>query len=832
MEGVIAGFQELVPWLFPVTDSAVVTKDSYLLGTFEILGLDIDSVDDGYVDAIYSRLDRLYCALNTMHESVIWLTMMRYPSSSLRREYFRNIGSQELFNLHRRNMEQYAKFRMRSFITIGIGPVRGAEKFLVNVGNLVQEGNSLFGAIWHSLRASMSSRYAFAYKHEQLLRGVEDLEQMLLHVESQVPELGLRRLRGKEFFGFLRAFVSDVNTPDDVLELDIENSVQFLDAKLPDAEVVVGGDVMRLGGKYLAALSLKEWPEVTTPDLVRAVMMEPSELVFSFAFRMLPFEEGKKTLLRIRQYAEVTQFRLISYLMAMFRGEGEPPEHRADALARQDAQEAIAAEQAHAARDIGIGYGNLTVVVYGRSEEDVQDRALRLRKRLSLYAPGVVQERVHLVSAYSAILPGQIYEPVRWSLLTSRNLSDATWFLLPYGGEEYNEHFSKQLKEPSPCLAVLPTEWQTKYHFNFHERTSLGHSLVIGPARSGKSVMVNFLLSQFLKYSPCNVIIFDKDKSCKINTMLHGGTYYEVNVEHPIAMNPMALVRDQRHHSFLVEWVVTLLRIRGHVATSEEIKKIQSALEELKASGAEEQHRLLYFVHLLPSVLRSHLELYVEDGQYGYMFDNPVDEFSLHDMTCIEMGDLMRIPAIAVPFMDYAFYRIMDMLEANRAAGARANPTLIYLEECWFLLENEYFAERVRDWLKTLAKMNAAVIMTTQSMDDMVTANPKVFSAIRDNIPTKILLPNPKAKTETARKVYRDYFGVDDYCIGRIVDAIPNRDYLVVKSDHVKMLWYRFTKDQLLYLRSDSAALSIFEEEYAKGPGWEGRYKRRVLEEL
>lgn len=819
---------ELVPWLYPVTDAIVATKASALMATHEIRGLDIDSVNLDHIDHIVERLDDVYHALNSI-PGWVWITVRKYRNQDIPDQRFANPGAQALYQIHRQNLAAYAPYRMRSYLTVAIEPTKGMGRLFTNVGDRLKEGEGFFPALWHSLRGFWSSKYAFAYKRDQIMAACNELEHMLDSAFAMIPELGLRRLRGPEFFGFLRSLVSDRMTPDDPLPLD-EESLLFLDTRLPDATLEVGQNIIRLGDKYAAALSIKEWPAMTTPAIVRTLMAEDAEITFSFAFRMLNPEEARKTLLRIRQFAEIAQYRLIDYILALRHG-GTPPDRKATSARKQDVREAYAALDDFDSGNIAIGYANMTILAYADTPEQCNTVINGIRKRLAILMPGVVREDLHLASAFAATLPGQIDEPVRWILATSRNLSDATWFLLPETGQPENRHLAEQLREPAPCLATLPTEWRTPYHFNFHEG-GLGHAMIIGPAGAGKSVMANFLISQWLKYEPCHVVIFDKDKSCYITTLMHGGTHYTIDPDTPMKLNPLHLIADKRHHPFLVDWVVSLIEMRGYQCTTADVKAVAEAIEELHANEAPEHHRLIYLQAQLPSDLKIHLDPYLQSGQYGHLFDNEEDAFSVATITCIEMGDLLRTPYAATPFLEYAFYRITDMLEQGRSAGARPAPTLIYLEECWFVLENPRFAARIKDWLKTLRKLNAILVMTTQSMDDMVAADPKIFAAIRDNIPTKILLPNYNARTESLRKLYRDMFAIPEHYVDRIASAVRNRDYLIVKPNHAKMVWYRFTPEQLAWLRSDSAALSIFEQERQRGPGWEQRYLKRVVEEL
>jgi hypothetical protein len=70
-------------------------------------------------------------------------------------------------------------------------------------------------------------------------------------------------------------------------------------------------------------------------------------------------------------------------------------------------------------------------------------------------------------------------------------------------------------------------------------------------------------------------------------------------------------------------------------------------------------------------------------------------------------------------------------------------PTLIVLDEAWVLLANGAFGAKIEEWLRTLRKKNAAMVLATQSLTEV--ANSPVRDVILESCPTKILLPNPEA---------------------------------------------------------------------------------------
>jgi type IV secretion system protein VirB4 len=119
-----------------------------------------------------------------------------------------------------------------------------------------------------------------------------------------------------------------------------------------------------------------------------------------------------------------------------------------------------------------------------------------------------------------------------------------------------------------------------------------------------------------------------------------------------------------------------------------------------------------------------------------------------------------------VPILLYLFHRIEQRLDGR--------PTLLVLDEAWTFIDNSLFAEKIRDWLKTLRKKNAAVVFATQSVSDVL-AKP-ITAAILESCLTKIFLPNPEARSQNSSAAYRQ-IGLSDRQIEILSYAIPKRQY-------------------------------------------------------
>jgi type IV secretory pathway VirB4 component len=103
-------------------------------------------------------------------------------------------------------------------------------------------------------------------------------------------------------------------------------------------------------------------------------------------------------------------------------------------------------------------------------------------------------------------------------------------------------------------------------------------------------------------------------------------------------------------------------------------------------------------------------------------------------------------------------------------------PTLVILDEAWVYLKHELFRNKVKDWLKTMRRKNACVVLATQSISDVI--NSPIRDVVLESCPTKILLPNAEAGNVNSRDFYRQ-LGLNSREISIIQTAIPKRQYYV-----------------------------------------------------
>jgi type IV secretion system protein VirB4 len=318
-------------------------------------------------------------------------------------------------------------------------------------------------------------------------------------------------------------------------------------------------------------------------------------------------------------------------------------------------------------------------------------------------------------------------------------------------GPTRNDWLSDKAGKEMPPLTCLPTRHLTAQRVDMHEPGGNGHLFVIGPIGAGKSVFLNFLMSQAGRHNPRR-IRFDKDRSTRITTQLGGGQFIDVTGKFATATrcNPLSLLGEAENHAYVTEWLILAIEDEdGFRLTPTQKQDIFDAVQIL-AGYSREQWTLSFFATLIHADLRERLQLWMKGGQYGDFFDNVDDAFQISDDLTIEMGELLiNYERAAVLFLDYAFFRISKSMDGQRF-------TLIEIEEAGFFFKYERFYRRLETWLTTIRKLNGAVWMATQSLRQI--SRIADFEVLKETIANFIYLPNSLANT--SKNLYCDTFEI------------------------------------------------------------------------
>lgn len=815
----------LVPWMSFVRPNVVLNKDGSVMAAFEYSGIDIEGHEQYEIDQVSAVIEQ--ASLSFREGFTVWSVVNRtrnftYPGGtppSAVGEYINDAWKAQV--------ESFSQLQNRYFLFVALDAPKGSNAFLDRLWAFQKEEGLPFGkAFVAALQAHLTKRNQFAYEASRMDQQLTTLEDAISNFMSGATTITLKRL---ELDSYLSALFARCNPPyAGAMQKRVEYQPDlFLNSYLtahsvsrPDMRTLAFNGVK---DSYCSALSVKSWPQSTRPGMFDALLCVPGEIVLSQAFRFTAKAESEAYISTMQRFHDNAKKSVMQHLR-----ERVSDAEAADPTAGDEGRILLAADAAAAQAEITalgrvFGYHNLTVLCYGDTPTEAQNVAKEAYRALADKNIVAISEQEGLLSAWAGTMPGQWAATQRWLMISNANFADIMPLRMVKTGDPIGKHLTNHAGpgivrvEPAPCVTVFPTRYQTPFYLNFHQG-DVAHTLVVGPTGTGKSIFVNFLLSQFQKYQPSRTIIFDKNLSCRNATLLQDGVYINVGADQgevsaPIKLNPLSRLSEMRERTFVRDWLPTLLTRSGEPPlTTDDMNSIWDAVQSMQGL---EKPRLSSLSNQLPSRLSARLADWIGDGPLAHYYDNEEDEFTLDKFTGFEMGRLLDNDRVAASFLDYAFHRIEASLDGT--------PTLIYLEEAKFLLDNPQFATRLDEWLRTFRKLNTFVVMATQSLNEL--QDSKLFTTIIDSMQNKIFLPNANAFAN--ERLYVDKFGLNASQLNTIRIAVPKRNYLIVQPGISRLVEMPLPQSVINCLRSDTKANKIFDSHYARrdrNPDWQADF--------
>jgi type IV secretion system protein VirB4 len=419
-------------------------------------------------------------------------------------------------------------------------------------------------------------------------------------------------------------------------------------------------------------------------------------------------------------------------------------------------------------------------------------------------------EGINGMEAFLGSLPGHGYENVRKALINTLNLAHIVPLTNEWAGEPYNpspeiaKHYRAEgIFTSPPALLQATSAGCTPFRLNIHV-SDLGHTLVLGPSGSGKSTLLALIVSQFERYKNARIFCFDKGYSMYPLCMaLEDSAHYDLGSdERSLSFCPLAEIDTVADQGAAAEWLESMLILQGGEITPTRRAAISDALKILAsstASRAEETENdpakgncptsgrtITDFLATLQDEELREIFGYYSLGHPGEMLDGMDNEIRYAKTTVFELEHLFNMDKkIVVPVFVHIFRqiekRILSGYEKNEKTeknGENKNsgcPSLIVIDEAWLALSNPIFAEKIKEWLKVLRKNNCAVILATQSLNDIV--NSPIMDAVLDSCETRILLPNPNALSDGMKELYMKHLALSEHQVNLIARAEKKREY-------------------------------------------------------
>jgi type IV secretion/conjugal transfer VirB4 family ATPase len=811
---------ELLPWMALWDEATVATVDEGMLALYEYDGVDAEGKSSEEVSAAVHAFEH---AFDTFGSGVtVWTYMDRVRSKRYPEGQFRDPVAHFIDATWKKRVTDWQFENHYSLAVHQRSRVGSLGLFDIMDVMVKEEGLGLVKAFARAVQSRLSLQARRTVDSRRMHATFKALHERLGSMEAGLLSFGLRRLTGARLLAALANRCSPATPRRE--SVAVPAVPMFLNSLLASDSIEREIDSMVFcngNERHVGVISLKGWagrPHAMIGQLDDLSSL-PGELTVAHAFRFLDRDVAEKTIEGVEKYNLAKSVPFLARLVATLT-DRPPTKFNSGRLAL--AEEAKSAREDMYLHNRSFGYHNLTVVVYGDTHEQMFDLRRQVLETLgrSQYIGHV--ERLHQLAAFTQTLPGQWQASARWNFISYGNAADIVPLRTLWSGPLRVNHLEKELQRGFPALASIPTTAGTPCFVDLWQ-IGLGHLKIVGPARMGKSILSNFLLSQFRKYEPCRTICIDKDYSCLVPTLLQDGTHVDLNQTSAarFKMAPLGLLADAKHHTFLVQWVIDLIESgRALQVTPQEVDRIAEGIRGLADLKDPRHWRLGKLSASLGPDLGQYLGRWVDGGPDGEWFDNPVKDLLTGHHITFECKDLFNTPVVAEQAMSYLFYLTELMLDDT--------PTIVSIEETWFFLDKPKFAARIDNFIRTLGKRNGAVWIVVQGMQEIERSS--IRDSILANIPNSVYLPDPNVMQNTV--AYRDTAGLRMEELNMIQAAHPKKHYYLKTPNYSRMLRLALPPEIVVCLESGSRARHAVQRWHDIGDGvedWRDGYFKEML---
>jgi len=828
----VRSLADLLPWFGLLVEGVALCKNGSLLAGFAYEGSDIEGVLD---DDVNRRIDLLQMSLRQLTDRITIHSVQRrrftndYPYA----EFVNPVAAMIDREWGESTLEVPNAVLEHRFYLSYRYPNK-TEAIFEQLRSEIEQSTSPFKAIATVAKRRISESSAIAAVRGQLGEIFEEFNNVLKSFAKDMTDtLGFVRLSSDDLLGDLFCSANLASAPGPVRAPTRD---PHLDTRLAADEILRQNRLLEFRGPsrstFVAGLSTTGMPPEAYSVHLDQLMAAPCEYILVQTFRFIDKFNAEKAIQSAESFYRTEVKSASVRVFESLTGIESQKVNTGNLALADDAQQALVESTA---QDLTFGYYNMTVLALGNTKAEAERAADMLSSTLRASGYVMTREELGLMSAFMGTLPGNEGVQLRKYLASTANISDLAPIRTISRGEPYHGLFSRLHQKDLPAHVRFRTPYGIPYDFNCHAE-DLGHTVVIGGAGSGKSTFLSLLIAEFQKFFPCQTYIFDKDHSIALLSTLLGGV--NIDMVSPgktgARCNPVLRMLRDGDDRALLTWIGVLFASGGKRLSPEELEIVNTVIQSLKSLGETHWTLGLFYatlagrsrdlaLQIAPYVDRSHDEGSYTRGAYSEYFDNEEDTFSLQSIVCMETGKLLQTPEVAAPFMDYAFYCIEKKLDGK-------TPTMIYIEEAWYMLANPIFEEKINDWLRTFRKKRAFVLFATQSPDEFTKL--KAWPAFVANVPTRIFLPALNDSISVTGEIYKALFNLNDAQLELLATALPKRDYLLTKPGLTRLVQARMphvlvaineatTRQDLREAAHDASRMG--------DPNWITKYFKEVL---
>ncbi|MFN7039189.1 MAG: hypothetical protein ACK4OM_06475 [Alphaproteobacteria bacterium] len=574
--------------------------------------------------------------------------------------------------------------------------------------------------VYRNLEFSISNfkqfLYSFSYYHqkkhyekefEKLHSDLNDLTNNILDSLSKYGAQKLTIVEDEEgpYSEQLEFFGKIIHLSDNRMPMPLVNLSKYLSSH----KMAFGNTSFEIKGdeekKFGAILSVKEYHELSLKELDKFLQL-PQEMVIS---QSVNFTNSKKIFKKFNYQNYIlnvsgdTEFAKLSGLEEVLNGDNGLTD---------------------------FGNSQSTIMLIDKTLAGLEEQVSRSVKILSNLGMMIIREDLNLENCFWSQLPANFKFLVRNSPIDPK-FAGGFASLNNFPAGRLNNKWGK-------AITLFRTAIGTPYFFNLH-LNNIGHTGVIGPLASGKTTLINFILSEACKYDP-NIFILDYNQRSELLVNALGGVY---NLPESIKFNPFSIEASDANINFLTEWLMRVLY--GKEIVAENIKNYCDKLIKDVMGLPDNQRNISSLARLINDIeennvkeeLRLRIENWHGEGKFAKIFSNDLAKLEIKKITSFEITYFLEDECLKFAVISYLINQFNNSLDGK--------PTIILLQNSDLIIDEDKFEE----WLDFLTAKNAIALISIE--EPLKQKN--LITKILEKAATQIFLPHSE-KHEEYKKLY------------------------------------------------------------------------------
>ncbi len=646
-----ASSENFIPIACHYDKNSLLTKNGELLQIFQINGINSERISK----QLFSLREVVRSAISHDVEGdklAFWIHTIRRKANLDDDTPYNNLFSANVHAIWQKKNYWHDKFVNCLYVTV----IHAAPELRL------KNFNSLVNSLSPNVIANFENNY-FAKAVKILNSTVDNLIKDLEEYGAQKLEI---RIEGDNCYSdpmFLYRRIMQLNEEQCILP------VTDISIALSSHQYAVGNDMIEVvggnGKKFAALISIKEYQEVSSEALDKFLQI-PVEMIATEVFyfvdksRVVPLFSDQANIADVSGDIELKSLNGLDKI-----------------LKETDNKNYFCHQQ-------------ISCMIIGDNAKQLNNQVKQASDTLAKIGIVHVREDINLEKAFWAQLPGNFAFLSRMSpTILDNTAALASLHNFPTGNQ-YNPW--------GRAVTLLRTEKGTPYFMNFHDLNKNSNSCILGIEKSGKTTLLNFLLSEADKYKPTIIHIVD-DSDSSLYVKAKNGKWIQKGKN---LFNPLYLEDNEQNRSFCFTFFKILAKHYFDPLKEQELillKTISNQLFDLP----KENRKLSAIIQTLDDsesglALKKRLKEYMQDGLYYEIFES--------------QEEMLINPADIIVLNLEQF----DDLEYKKK---------YFPKEVKFVEEFEYA-------LNTMRSVKAAIVYTMQNLLIKIGTGPKILAI--DNI--------------------------------------------------------------------------------------------------